>query len=43
MYEGSPFEFSTFKNQFVIVIRQVLADEKFSATSQTNCLCVDGN
>ena len=37
MNEGSPFEFSTFKGQFVIVVRQVLADEKFRAISQTNC------
>ena len=37
MNEGSPFEFSTCKGEFVIVVRQVLADEKFSAISQTNC------
>ena len=35
--EGSPFKFSKFKGQFAIVLRQVLADEKFSAISQTNC------
>ena len=42
MNEESPFEFSTFQGQYVIVVRQFLPDEKFSAISQTNCRCVDG-
>ena len=33
--EGSPFKFSKFKDQFVIVVRQIIADEKFSAILQT--------
>ena len=35
--EGSPFEFSIFKDQFIIVVRQVLTDKK------TNCWCADRN
>ena len=42
MNEESPFEFSTFQGQYVIVVRQFLPDEKFSAISQTNCRCADG-
>ena len=41
MNEENPFEFSTFTGQFVIVARQVLAEKKFSAISQTNSSCVD--
>ena len=32
MNEGSPFELSTFKEQFFILIHWVLADEKFGAS-----------
>ena len=37
MNEEGPFELSTFKEQFVILVRWVLADEKSGAIYQTNC------
>ena len=40
MNEGSPFEFSIFEDQFIVVC-QVLAAEKLSAISPTN-YSIDG-